>query len=43
MPFELMPRLAQLTKVYGLILDGNYLAVQCATTTVDRADLNCKR
>jgi hypothetical protein len=39
MTFELMPRLARLTKVHGLILDGNDLAVQCATNTVDRADL----
>jgi hypothetical protein len=39
MTFELMPRLARLTKVHGLILDGNDLAVQCATNMVDRADL----
>ena len=39
MTFDLMPRLARLTKVHGLILDGNDLAVQCATSTVDRADL----
>ena len=39
MTSELMPRLARLTKVHGLILDGNDLAVQCATNTVDRADL----
>ncbi|MBR1154282.1 hypothetical protein [Bradyrhizobium sp. JYMT SZCCT0428] len=36
---ELMPRLAQLTRVHGIILDGNDLVVQCATEAVDRADL----
>ncbi|WP_439400285.1 hypothetical protein ACRQ5Q_42780 (plasmid) [Bradyrhizobium sp. PMVTL-01] len=37
---ELMPRLARLTKVHGLFLDGKDLVVQCATNTVERGDLS---
>jgi hypothetical protein len=39
MTVELMPRLARLTKVHGIILDGKDLVVQCTTDTVERADL----
>jgi hypothetical protein len=39
MTHELMPRLAQLTKVHGTILDDKDLVIQCATNTVGRADL----
>ncbi|WP_426420957.1 hypothetical protein [Bradyrhizobium genosp. A] len=39
MAFELMPRLARLTKVHGITLDGNDLVVQCATNAGERGDL----
>ncbi|MCA1436422.1 hypothetical protein I6F33_26100 [Bradyrhizobium sp. BRP20] len=39
MTLELMPRLAQLTKVHGAILDAEDLVIQCATNAVQRADL----
>jgi hypothetical protein len=36
---ELMPQLAQLTKVHGIVLEGNELVVQCATDTLEWADI----
>ncbi|WFU21294.1 hypothetical protein QA649_24625 [Bradyrhizobium sp. CB1717] len=39
MAYQLMPRLAQLTKVHGVTLNANDLVIQCATDTIDHADL----
>ncbi len=36
---ELMPRLAQLTKVHGIVLEGKDLVVRCATDTLECADI----
>ncbi|MFB6448928.1 hypothetical protein [Bradyrhizobium tunisiense] len=36
---ELMPRLAQLTKVHGITLNANDLVIQCSTDTIELADL----
>src|SRR3954451_20395402 len=34
-----MPRLAQLTKVHGIVLEGKHLVVQCATGALECADI----
>lgn len=39
MTYQLMPRLAELTKVHGITLNADDLVIQCATETMERADL----
>src|SRR5260370_19688226 len=39
MTAELMPRLAQLTEVHGIVLEGKDLVVRCATGALECADI----
>ena len=36
---EVMPQLARLTKVHGIVLEGDELVIQCATDTLEWADI----